>query len=226
MEQYKNATDALKKNGTVKHVVFSTLEETTDSHSEDFKTLYEDEKFGAMKVPHFDGKARAEKLYFDGLPTTFMVTSCYFENFTSFFALTKQEDGSYAFTLPLGDKRIPWTIHQDLGELVAGALQKPDLIGKRIGQASFLASGDELAEILSKASGEEVKYNMVPWDTFASFGFPGADELAQMFEYWLRTYDDFCKARDFDEQKKIMGEGATFTDPVEYGKTLKLKMEG
>lgn len=136
-------------------------------------------------VMKFDGKARAEK-YFEGLPTTFMVTSCYFENFTSFFSFNKQEDGSYAFTLPLGDKKIPWTILGDLGVLVASAFEKPELVGERIGQASFYATGDELAEIFSKASGKTVKYNCVPWETFASFGFPGADELAQMFEFWLR----------------------------------------
>ena len=107
MKHYKNATDALKKNGQMKHVVYSTLEETTVdvAVTKDFKDLCEHET-GPMKVPHFDGKARVEA-YFEGLPTTFMVTSCYFENYTSFFSVDKQEDGSYAFTLPLGDKSIP-----------------------------------------------------------------------------------------------------------------------
>lgn len=220
MQHYKNATDALKQIPTIKHVVYSTLEETTVAVSEDFKTLHKHET-GDMKVPHFDGKSRAEK-YFEGLPTTFMVTSCYLENFTSFFAFNGNEDGTYTLTLPLGDKKIPWTILPDLGVLVASIFTKPELIGKRIGQASLYASGDDLAELVGKATGKTIKYNCVPWETFGSFGFPGADELAQMFEFWLRTYDQFCSARTFEVQRKITG--TDFTDPLEYVKTLPLQI--
>jgi uncharacterized protein YbjT (DUF2867 family) len=227
VEQYKNATDALKEVETIQHVVYSTLEETTISPvSDDFKTLAECKHpaaNGSMKVQHFDGKARCEKL-FEGLPTTFMVTSCYFENFCSFFSFTKGEDGSYSFTLPLSDVKIPWTILGDLGTLVACTFTKPELIGQRIGQASFLATGDELAEIFSQATGKTIKYNCVPWETFASFGFPGADDLAQMFEFWIRTIQDSQKSRDLPSQTKIM-DGAAFTNPIEYAKTLPLKFD-
>jgi uncharacterized protein YbjT (DUF2867 family) len=226
VQQYKNATDALKQVGSMKHVVFSTLEETTIPVSDEFKTLHEcehEDAKGPMKVPHFDGKARCEKM-FEGLPTTFVVTSCYFENFCSFFSFNKGEDGSYTFTLPLSDVKIPWTILGDLGEFVACAFTKPELIGQRIGQASLCATGDDLAEIFSKATGKTIKYNCVSWETFASFGFPGADELAQMFEFWIRTLDDFTKARDMDAQTKIM-DGKKFTDPVEYAKMIPLKFD-
>lgn len=224
MVQYKNATDALKKVGTMKHVVFSTLDECTkDKDITGFKVLEEHES-GPMVVPHFDGKARAETLYFEGLPTTFMLTSCYFENFTTFFGFNKQEDGSYTFTLPLQDKKVPWTMLPDVGKLAASIFGKEELIGKHVGQASIVASGDEIAEIYSKATGKTIKYNPVPWETFASFGFPGADELAQMFEAWFRQYGDFVAARDPDTQLKIMGE--SFTDAVEYAKTLPVKFDG
>lgn len=60
----------------MKHVVFTTLEDTVLGRPEwqDFKVLHEDTT-GPMKVPHFDGKNRAEHL-FKGLPVTFMLTSC------------------------------------------------------------------------------------------------------------------------------------------------------
>lgn len=51
MEHYKNATDALKKVGTMKHVVYSTLEESNIPVNKDFKTL-EKHDSGEMKVPH------------------------------------------------------------------------------------------------------------------------------------------------------------------------------
>ena len=72
MEQYKNAAEALKKVGTMKHVIFTTLEESNIPVNKDFKTIAQ-HATGDMKVPHFDGKARSEK-FFEGLPTTFMVT--------------------------------------------------------------------------------------------------------------------------------------------------------
>jgi len=224
LQHYKNATDALKKVGGMKHVVFSTLEETAKTEfSKDFKVIEEHET-GPMTVPHFDGKARAEA-YFEGLPTTFMVTSCYFENFTSFFSFVEnKQDGTYSFTLPLGDKKIPWTILADLGELVACTFTKPELIGKRIGQNSYMASGEDLARLFSEATGKTIRYNCVDWETFASFGFPGADELAQMFEFWLRTYEVFCADRAMEAQTKIMN-GVEFTNALEYAKTLPLKFE-
>jgi uncharacterized protein YbjT (DUF2867 family) len=226
VQHYKNATDALKEVGSMKHIVYSTLDETTIPISGHFKTLHEcehEDAKGPMKVPHFDGKARCEKM-FEGLPATFMITSFYLENFCTYFAFTKGEDGSYTFTLPLSDVKLPYTILVDLGELAAGAFTKPELIGQKIGQASLLASGDDLAEIFSKATGKTIKYNCVPWETFASFGFPGAEELAQMFEFAILTLDDFTKVRDMDAQTKIM-DGKKFTDAVEYSKTIPLKFE-
>ena len=219
MQQYKNAADALKATPGITHVVFSSLDETViPGVTDDFKVLAENES-GKMYVPHFDGKARSEK-YFEGLPTTFILASCYFENFGSFFSFAGNEDGSYSFTLPLGkDKKIPWTILPDVGALVAAAFMKPEqTIGKHIGQASFSVTGDELAEIHSKATGKTIKYNCVPYEVFAGFGFPGAEELAQMMEHWVRTIDDFNALRSIPAQEELIG--AKMTDPVEYGKTI------
>ena len=102
---------------------------------------------------------------------------------------------------------------------------KPELVGQRIGQASFCITTDDLAEIFSKVPDKKIKYNCVPWNVFAEFGFPGANELAQMFEFWLRTHKEFVEARDLDKQKKIMGEKISFTDPVAYARTLPLQFK-
>jgi uncharacterized protein YbjT (DUF2867 family) len=220
VEHYRNAAAALRATPSIQLVILSTLEESVvPGATDDFKVLHEHKEMGKMYVPHFDGKNRSEQ-FFEGLPVTFMVTSCFFENFTSFFTSTKNKDGSYTFTLPLSkDKQIPWTILPDLGALAAGAFLKPETtIGTRIGQASFYATGDELAEILSKVTGKTITYHCVPWDTFAAFGFPAADELAQMFELWLRIHEDFCALRRIPPQEELMGRKVS--DPVEYGKTF------
>lgn len=220
MQQYKNAAEALRATPTMKHIVYSTLEESVlPGITDNFKVLHEHQETGKMYVPHFDSKARAET-YFEGLPVTFMAASCYFENFATAITSNGNEDGSYTFTLPIGkDKPIPWTIVPDVGVLVAAALTKPELIGKRIGQASFYATGDEVAEILSKVTGKKITYNCVPWEVFAQFGFHGADEMAQMFELWLRIYDSFCAIRQISDQQELISPN-TLSDPVEYGKTI------
>jgi len=39
--------------------------------------------------------------------------------------------------------------------------------------------------------GEEVKYNSVSPDMYRSFGFPGADELGNMFQFY-RDFEEVC----------------------------------
>jgi len=41
--------------------------------------------------------------------------------------------------------------------LVASIFERPDLIGQRVGQASLVASGAEIAEIFTKATGKNIK---------------------------------------------------------------------
>lgn len=221
MRHYKNAAEALKKVGSMKHIVFSTLEDTA-SHASmaECKVLLEHES-GAMKVPHFDGKNRSHK-FFDGLPITFLVTSCYIENFTSFFSLSRQEDGSYMFTLPLKDVAIAWTILEDVGNMAAGIFEHPELVGKTVGSASAYLTGKQLAEAMSSATGKTVKYNEVSWETFAGFGFPGAHELGQMFKFFTDN-PDCNKIRDLKVAKEIGGD---LQDVLAKLKSLPLKFEG
>jgi uncharacterized protein YbjT (DUF2867 family) len=61
------------------------------------------------KVPHFDAKGEADK-YFTGLgvPTTFLLTSFYWDNFIYFgMGPKKNQDGLLAITFPMGDKKLP-----------------------------------------------------------------------------------------------------------------------
>src|SRR5437773_11831223 len=69
--QAKNIADAAKAAG-VKHVIWSTLEDTRKLMSFDDKRMpILQEKY---RVPHFDAKAEADA-YFSGLPATLLVTS-------------------------------------------------------------------------------------------------------------------------------------------------------
>eukprot|EP00928_Gymnodinium_smaydae_P040861 TRINITY_DN2767_c0_g1_i4.p1 TRINITY_DN2767_c0_g1~~TRINITY_DN2767_c0_g1_i4.p1 ORF type:complete len:980 (+),score=188.97 TRINITY_DN2767_c0_g1_i4:411-2942(+) len=205
----------------MKHVVMSTLEETaTHAKMQDAPTICEHES-GPMKVPHFDGKNRSHR-HFEGLPMTYLYTSCYIENFTSFFTLTQQADRSYQFTLPLGEGPIAWTILEDVGKTTAGIFEKPELIGQTLGCASLHCSAKELAAMMSTATGKTITYNCVPWNVFAGFGFPGAEELANMFKFFTDAQEDMLANRDLMRCRALGGELA---DSIAKFKELPLKFQ-
>jgi hypothetical protein len=53
-----------------------------------------------------------------------------------------------------------------------------------------------MATALGNALGQPVRYNDVPADVFRSFGFPGADDLGNMFQFKRDFEEAFCGARD------------------------------
>ncbi|HEX7600238.1 MAG TPA: NmrA family NAD(P)-binding protein, partial [Polyangiaceae bacterium] len=160
------------------HIVWSTLEDTRTT------LPISDERMpvlqGKYNVPHFDGKEEADAAFRDaGVPTTYLRTAFYWENLI-YFGLGPQrgEDGVLAITYPMGDKRLPAIGAEDIGKIAYGIFKRGDeLIGKTISVAGEHLTGSQMAEKLSKALGEEVRYNEVDPDTFRSFGFPGADEI-------------------------------------------------
>ena len=101
--QAKNIADAAKAAG-VKHVIWSTLEDTRKLMTADDKRMpMLQEKY---RVPHFDAKAEADA-YFAGLPATFLVTSFYWDNLYMFgLAPKKGDDGVYSWTFPMGDAKL------------------------------------------------------------------------------------------------------------------------
>src|SRR5438045_6171949 len=78
--QAKNIAEAAKAAG-VKHVIWSTLEDTRKLMKPDDKRMPMLQ--GKFRVPHFDAKAEANA-HFSGLPTTYLVTSFYWDNFYMF----------------------------------------------------------------------------------------------------------------------------------------------
>jgi hypothetical protein len=131
------------------------------------------------KVVHFDAKADADHFFADaGVPTTFLLTSFYWENFI-FFGLgpKRGKDGVLAVTYPMGDKKLPSIAVQDIGKCAYGIFKRGgELVGQTVGIAGEHPTGAEIAAALTRALGEEVRYNDVPPDVFRSFDFPGADE--------------------------------------------------
>lgn len=199
----KMMADAAKKAG-LKHVIWSTLEDTRNwiPLSDDrMPTL-----MGKYKVPHFDGKGESDHFFTDaGVPTTFLLPSFYWENLIYFGSGPKRgTDGKLAITFPMGDKKLSSIASEDIGKCAYGIFKKGlSMVGKRIGVAGGEPTCQQMAESLTKALGEEVVYNEVTPETYRSFGFPGADDLGNMFQFY-RDFEEVCTStRDVKFSKQL-----------------------
>jgi uncharacterized protein YbjT (DUF2867 family) len=202
----KNMAEAAELAG-LKHVIWSTLEDVRN-----YVPLSDDRMptlQGKYKVPHFDGKGEADHFFTDaGVPTTFLLASFYWENLVYFGGGPKRgQDGVLAITFPMGDKKLSGIAAEDIGKCAYAIFKKgPSLAGKRIGIAGGEPTCKQMAESLTKALGEEVRYNEVSPDVYRSFGFPGADDLGNMFQFY-RDFENVCtETRDVKYSKELNPE--------------------
>ena len=197
----------------VKHVIWSTLEDTrkrvplSDSR---MPTLQ-----GNYKVPHFDAKGEADAEFTRlGLPLTRLLTSFYWDNLIYFgMGPRKNPDGTLAFALPMGDKRLPGIAAEDIGRCAYGIFKRGTaLIGRTVGIAGEHLTGAQMADALSKALGKKVVYQPVPFDVYRGLGFPGADDLGNMFQYKHDFEAEFCGARDVAFSRELNPSLQSFSD--------------
>ncbi len=179
----KSIAEAAKAAG-VEHVIWSTFEDARDSiplSDDRMPTLG-----GNYKVPHFDAKAEGNRFFTElGVPTTFLLTSFYWDNLIHFGSGPKRgEDGVLDFVLPMGDKKLPGIAASDIGACAYGIFKRgKEFIGKTVGIAGEHLNGAEMAAALTTALGEPVRHQAVSPDVYRSFGFPGADDLGNMFQF-------------------------------------------
>jgi uncharacterized protein YbjT (DUF2867 family) len=203
----------------VKHVIWSTLEDTrkwVPLSDDRMPTLME-----KYKVPHFDAKGEADAIFTElGVPTTFLLTSFYWDNFIHFgMGPARGADGKLAITLPLGDAKMPGIAADDIGRSAYGIFKRPDLIGKRVGIAGEHLSGAEMAAGFSKLVGEEVKYNAVDPAAYRGFGFPGAEDLGNMFQFKRDFEKDFRGSRDLAKARELNPKMRTFEQWLDENKS-------
>ncbi len=210
MTEAKIMATAAKEAG-LKHVIWSTLEDVRkyvplDDNS--MPTLH-----GNYKVPHFDGKGASDQYFSEaGVPTTFMLASFYWDNLIYFGSGPKRgADGKLAITFPMGDKKMAGIAAEDIGKCAYGIFKGGEaMIGKRIGIAGGQLTCTEMADALSETLGEEVKYNEVTPEQYRSFGFPGADDLGNMFQFY-RDFDEVCNSvRDVKRSRELNPELKSF----------------
>jgi uncharacterized protein YbjT (DUF2867 family) len=195
----------------LQHVVWSTLEDTRRWVPLDdarMPTLH-----GRYKVPHFDVKGEADEFFrASGVPTTYLLTSFYWDNLIHFGMGPKAgPDGRLHFGLPLGDRLLPGIAAEDIGRCAHGLFRRGSAyVGRRVGVAGGKLTGSQMAAGLAQALGREVLYEAVPFETFRHYGFPGADDLGNMFQVQHDFNEAFCDARDVELSRALNRRLQTF----------------
>jgi uncharacterized protein YbjT (DUF2867 family) len=206
----RSMAQAAKRAG-LQHVIWSTLEDTrrwVPLSDNRMPTL-----MGKYKVPHLDSKGEADRAFTEaGVPTTFLLTSFYWENLIYFGMGPKRgPDGKLAITLPMGDKKLIVIAAEDIGKSAYGIFKKGrELIGKTVGVAGEHQTGAQIAAGLTRALGEEVRYNEISPETFRGFGFPGAEDLGNMFQFFRDFDRDTTAARKLEVGRGLNPEMQTF----------------
>jgi len=210
LTQARNMAQAAKVAG-VQHVIWSTLEDTrkwVPLADNRMPTL-----MGKYKVPHFDAKGEADQIFRElGVPTTFLLTAFYWDNLIYFGAGPQRgPDGTLAITFPMDDKKLPGIAAEDIGKSAFGIFKRGrEFINRTVAIAGEHLTGAEMARGLTKALGQEVRYNNVPPEVYRSFGFPGADDLGNMFQFKRDFNDYFVGARDLGFTRSLNPELQTF----------------
>ena len=188
----------------IRHAIWSTLEDTrrwvplADSR---IPTL-----MGKYKVPHFDAKGEADQFFRDaGVPTTFLLTSFYWDNLIHFGMGPKAgADGVLEFVLPMGNAKLPGIAADDIGRCAHGVFRRRDeFVGQTVGIAGEHLTGAEMATALTRALGREVRHADVPPEVYRGFGFPGADDLGNMFQFNRDFSAEFCAARSVERSRAL-----------------------
>ncbi len=207
------------KQAGLQHVIWSTLEDTrrwlplSDNR---MPTL-----MGKYKVPHFDAKGEANQIFLDfNVPTTFLLTSFYWDNLIYFgMGPQKDPDGNLAITFPMSDKKLPGIAAADIGKCAYGIFKNgKDYIGKTVGIAGEHLTGEQMATALSKALDKKIVYSDIAPEAYRGLGFPGAEDLGNMFQFKRDFEQDFCGARDTEISRSLNPDLQTFENWLKENK--------
>lgn len=210
LTQAGNIAEAAMRTG-IEHVTWSTLEDTRKwipLDDDRMPTL-----MSKYKVPHFDAKGEAnEEFTRRNVPTTFLLTSFYWDNFIYFGLEPKRnEDGILTLAMPMADKLLPGIAAGDIGKCAFGIFERrSEYLGKTVGIAGEHLTGKQMAAVFEKALGEKVVYQDIDPAAFRALGFPGADDLGNMYQFKRDFNEDFCRVRSVTEARALNPALLTF----------------
>jgi uncharacterized protein YbjT (DUF2867 family) len=202
--QARNAARALEDAG-VRHAIWASLVDTrrlVPLSDPRLPTLLH-----RYKVPHYDAKGEADAL-FAKVPTTFLRAPFYWDNLIHFgLGPRRGADGALELLLPLGEKKLPGIAAEDIGACAFGVFARgPELAGRGIGIAGGHLSGAEMAAALTAALREPVRYRHLPFADYAEQGWPGGQDMANMFQY-KHDFNDLYRAEQSVADSRALHPG-------------------
>jgi len=218
LTQARTMAEAAKAAG-LKHVIWSTLEDTRKH------VPLSDQRMPTLmhkyKVPHFDAKGEADKFFVEsGVPATLLLTSFYWDNLIHFgMGPRKGADGKLVFALPMGKAKLPGIAARDIGPCAYGIFKAgTQHAGNYVGVAGQHLTGAEMAAALSHAMGQPVAHQDMSFEAYRKLGFPGADDLGNMFQYKHDFQQVFCGPRDPKVARALHPGLLTFAQWLEANK--------
>jgi uncharacterized protein YbjT (DUF2867 family) len=195
----------------LRHVIWSTLEDTRQwvPLSDDRMPTLK----GRYKVPHSDAKGASNHYFSDlGVPVTFLLTSLYWDSLYMFDMGPKRgPDGTLAFALNLGNKKLPGIAAEDIGKVAYTIFKRGrEFIGKTVGIAGGHLTGAEMAASMTTAFGRPVRYDAISDDEYRGLGFLGADHLGNLFQVNHDFENDVLGVRDVTATRALDPELLTF----------------
>ena len=113
-------------------------------------------------------------------------------------------DGTYILLFPFPDTdKLPGIARDDIGFCAASLFDDPASIGTTVGIVGETLTGPEMAAKVSKALDIKCDFQSVPVDDYKKFGFPGCQDLGNMFLWQSINNKMFCAARDAALTKKL-----------------------
>jgi hypothetical protein len=194
LAQARTMAQAAHETG-LQHVVWSTLEDTRQYLPPGTRMPV---LLGRYNVPHYDAKGEANAAFFErGVPTTLLATSFYWDNLIHFgMQPRRDEHGRLGFVLPMGEAKLPGMAAADIGQCAFAIFARgAEMVGKSIGIAGEHLSGAQMAEQLSLALAEPVRHIALTPREYAALGFPGAEDLANMFQFKTEFERMYCDSR-------------------------------
>jgi len=203
VELGKLQVDTAKEAG-VQHFIWSTLANVRELSK------------GKWNVPHLTDKAVVEEYARkSGLHCTFVSPPFYYQNLFSFFPPKKESDGTYVWTMPMPEDRYLTAFDvDDTGAAVATAFNHPqEWKNINIPLAGEHDHPQNYIKTLGKVLGIKTRYNAISVESFAKLGFPGAEELAQMFG-WFNEFKCHGPGVDLSVGRKANPKLKTFEEYV------------
>lgn len=203
----------------VRHAIWSTLDDMREwvpLDDDRMPTL-----MNRFKVPHYDAKGEANVFFTAlGVPTTFQLTSFYWDNFVHFgMGPRRGADGRLVLALPMGESKLPGIAAEDIGKCAYGIFKRGvEAIGQTLGLAGEHLTGHQMAAAFSRALGEEVRYDAMAPAAYRALGFPGAEDLGNMFQVKRDFEAPHCARRDPAVARSLDPAVQTFAQWLERNK--------